>query len=165
MKQLWAPWRMDYILGQKSSSCIFCHNSKTKHNKNKLLLYGGTFSLVLLNRYPYSNCHLLVAPRKHTDSLTSLNQEESIDLFATLTCSVELLKEAIQPEGFNIGMNLGRVAGAGIENHLHLHIVPRWCGDTNFMPVVAESMVMPEHLKKAYDRLLPFFKNLPQRHG
>ena len=160
MKQLWAPWRMDYILGKKSSSCIFCHNPKTKYNRNKLLLYGGKYSLVLLNRYPYSNCHLLVAPRKHTDSLNNLTPEESTGLFSILTASVELLKEAIQPEGFNIGMNLGRVAGAGIEDHLHFHIVPRWCGDTNFMPVVAESMVMPEHLKKNYDRLLPFFKKL-----
>jgi ATP adenylyltransferase len=155
---------MDYILGKKSSSCIFCLNPKTKNNKNNLLLYGGQYSLVLLNRYPYSNCHLLVAPRKHTDGLNNLTPEESIDLFATLTSSVELLKEAIQPEGFNIGMNLGRVAGAGIEDHLHFHIVPRWCGDTNFMPVVAESMVMPEHLKKAYDRLFPFFRKLFQSH-
>jgi ATP adenylyltransferase len=105
-----------------------------------------------------------VAPRKHTDSLTDLTRVESIDLFTTLTSSVELLKESIQPEGFNIGMNLGRVAGAGIEDHLHFHIVPRWCGDTNFMPVVAESMVMPEHLKKAYDKLLPFFQKLPHSH-
>ncbi|MDX1779087.1 MAG: HIT domain-containing protein, partial [Thermodesulfobacteriota bacterium] len=109
-------------------------------------------------------CHLLVAPRKHTDNLNNLNPEESTDLFSTVTASVELLKEAIQPEGFNIGMNLGRVAGAGIEDHLHFHIVPRWCGDTNFMPVVAESMVMPEHLKKAYERLIPFFKKLPHSH-
>ena len=164
MKQLWAPWRMEYILGTKSSNCIFCLNSKTKHNKKKLLLYGGKSSLVLLNKYPYSNCHLLVAPRKHTDSLNDLTQAESLDLFSTLTRSVDLLKKAIKPEGFNIGMNMGRVAGAGVADHLHFHIVPRWLGDTNFMPIVAESIVLPEHLNRAYDRLLPFFKKLSHNH-
>ena len=164
MKQLWAPWRMDYILGRKSSNCIFCYNPTAKYNKKKLLLYGGKSTLVLLNKYPYSNCHLLVAPRKHTDNLSVLTPAESIDLFSTLTRSVDLLKKAIQPEGFNIGMNMGRVAGAGVADHLHFHIVPRWCGDTNFMPIVAESIVLPEHLKKAYDKLLPFFKEFSHNH-
>jgi len=160
MKQLWAPWRMDYILSEKSNACIFCLTTPAKHSKKKLLLYSGKHSLVMLNKYPYTNCHLLVAPRKHTDSLSALTREASQDLFSTLQKSVSLLTEAIKAEGFNIGMNLGRIAGAGIADHLHFHIVPRWCGDTNFMPIVAESMVMPEHLNKAYERLVPFFKKL-----
>jgi ATP adenylyltransferase len=151
---------MDYILGEKSQSCVFCHTTSVKRSKKKLLLYRGKNSLVMLNKYPYTNCHLLVAPRKHTDSLSALTGEESLDLFSTLQKSVSLLKEAIVPEGFNIGLNLGRIAGAGIEDHVHFHIVPRWCGDTNFMPIVAESMVMPQHLNKAYERLAPFFKKL-----
>lgn len=160
MKQLWAPWRLEYILGKKSQTCIFCPTASLKQNRKKLILYSGNGSLVMLNRYPYTNCHLLVAPRKHTDSLSTLTREESLDLFSTLERSVSLLREAIMPEGFNIGMNLGRTAGAGIEEHLHFHIVPRWRGDTNFMPIVAETMVMPEHLDRAYERLVPFFKKL-----
>ena len=159
MKNLWAPWRIEYILGQKSNKCIFCQSRSRKYNKPKLILYQGNLSLVMLNRYPYSNCHLLVAPRKHTSTLDDLTQKELLNLFSTLSKSVELLKKAVQPEGFNIGMNLGKVAGAGIENHLHFHIVPRWLGDTNFMPVISETVVMPEHLESAFERLLLFFKD------
>lgn len=158
MKQIWAPWRMDYILGDKSNKCIFCHRTRTKHSKKNLILYQGDFSLVMLNRYPYTNCHLLVAPRKHTNTLDDLNQEESLELFSTLSKSISVLKESINPDGFNIGMNLGNIAGAGVEDHLHFHIVSRWSGDTNFMPILAESLIIPEHLEKAYDRLIPFFK-------
>lgn len=160
MKQLWAPWRMDYILGDKSKGCIFCHHLSAKHSKKKLILYHGKLSLVMLNRYPYTNCHLLVAPRKHTDRLDDLTREESLDLFLMIRRSVNLLKEAIKPDGFNVGMNMGRVAGAGVNDHLHVHIVPRWSGDTNFMPILAESVVVPEHLEDAYERLIPLFKKL-----
>ena len=160
MKQIWAPWRMDYILGDKPNECIFCHKLSTKHNKKKLILYQGKYSLVMLNRYPYTNCHLLVAPRKHTDILDNLTKKESLDLFITLRKSISLLKVALKTDGFNIGMNLGMIAGAGVEDHLHFHIVPRWRGDTNFMPILAESMVIPEHLEKAYERLVPFFRKL-----
>ena len=159
MKQIWAPWRMEYILGDKSNDCIFCHNLSVKQSKKKLILYHGKFSLVMLNRYPYTNCHLLVAPGKHTDTLEGLTRKGWLDVFVTLRKSVSILKKAIKPDGFNIGMNLGRIAGAGVEDHLHFHIVPRWSGDTNFMPVLAESVVVPEHLVKAYERLAPFFRN------
>jgi ATP adenylyltransferase len=158
MKQLWAPWRMDYILGSKSGKCIFCHSAHTRPNKKKLILHCGEFSLVMLNRYPYTNGHLLVAPRKHTDALDILTPEAALDLVVTLSTSIRLLKEALKTDGFNIGMNLGRVAGAGVEDHLHFHIVPRWRGDTNFMPILAETSVIPEHLEKAYEKLIPFFK-------
>ena len=158
MKQLWAPWRLTYILGKKTRTCVFCHHPAHGQNKKSLLLYAGPASLVMLNRYPYSSCHLLIAPRKHTGQLSELDQDEAHLLFSTLRQSVHLLKQAVRPAGFNIGMNLGRVAGAGITRHLHFHIVPRWQGDTNFMPVVAEAMVIPEHLDKTYDRLAPLFK-------
>ena len=114
MKQIWAPWRMEYILGDKSNDCIFCHNLSVKQSKKKLILYHGKFSLVMLNRYPYTNCHLLVAPGKHTDTLEGLTREESLNFFLTLRKSVSILKKAIKPDGFNIGMNLGRIAGAGV---------------------------------------------------
>lgn len=158
MKQIWAPWRMNYILGNKSKKCIFCHPARIKHNKKRLLLHQGEFSLVMLNRYPYTNCHLLIAPRKHTNTLDRLSAEESLNLFTTLSKSVNALKKSIKPDGFNIGMNLGRIAGAGVKDHLHFHIVPRWNGDTNFMPILAESVVVPEHLENTYDELFPFFK-------
>jgi len=160
MKQIWAPWRMDYILGNKSRECIFCRSIRTRHSKKKLILYQGGGSLVMLNKFPYTNCHLLIAPRKHTDTLDNLTEEESLDLFFTLRKSISVLKESIKPDGFNIGMNLGALAGAGVEDHLHFHIVPRWRGDTNFMPILAESVVIPEHIEKTYDRLIPFFKKL-----
>lgn len=157
MRHLFAPWRIEYILSEKSGGCIFCHSPATRRSKKKLILYAGASTLVMLNRYPYTNCHLLVAPRRHTSTLSNLSDREMHDLFSTLRSSVDLLKRAIKPAGFNIGMNVGRTAGAGVAGHLHLHIVPRWRGDTNFMPILAESTVIPEHLQKAYDRLAPFF--------
>jgi len=160
MKQIWAPWRLEYILGEKSNECIFCHKVKSKHNKKKLILFNGHHSIVMLNKYPYTNCHLLVAPKKHTDTFDTLTDEESLDLMCILRTSISILKKATAPDGFNVGMNLGRIAGAGVEDHLHFHIVSRWSGDTNFMPVLTESSVIPEHLEKTYERLLPFFKKL-----
>jgi ATP adenylyltransferase len=151
---------LSYILGEKTKSCIFCHHPAGGQHKKSLLLHAGRSSLVMLNRYPYSSSHLLIAPRKHTANLSKLTADEMLDLFATLQRSVEALTAALKPAGFNIGMNLGRVAGAGITRHLHLHVVPRWQGDTNFMPIVAESMVLPEHLDRTYERLAPVFQSL-----
>jgi ATP adenylyltransferase len=150
---------LSYILGEKTKSCIFSHHPAGGQHKKSLLLHAGPSSLVMLNRYPYSSNHLLIAPRKHTANLGTLTADEMLDLFATLQRSVEALTAAVKPAGFNIGMNLGRVAGAGITRHLHLHVVPRWRGDTNFMPIVAESMVLPEHLDRTYERLAPIFQS------
>jgi ATP adenylyltransferase len=157
MKQIWAPWRLQYILGEKTKTCIFCHHPPSGQNKKSLLLHAGPSSLVMLNRYPYTSCHLLIAPRRHTSDIGALRADELLELYSTLRQSIELLKRSIKPAGFNVGMNLGRVAGAGITHHVHLHIVPRWQGDTNFMPIVAEAMVLPEHLDTTYKRLAPVF--------
>jgi ATP adenylyltransferase len=145
MKQLWAPWRVEYIQGEKPAGCIFCEPSVEKE-KDGLVLFRGSLSTVLLNKYPYNNGHLLVAPKMHKAELEDLSPEEAKDLFRVLILSTKVLKKVLQPEGFNIGMNLGKSAGAGVLDHLHWHIIPRWHGDVNFMPLVSEVKVLPEHL-------------------
>ena len=168
MKNLWAPWRMTYIMGEdehsKSPKCIFCVDAdQTGPDKSRLILYLGRMSLVMMNRYPYNNGHLLAAPRRHVPDLSSLNVEEMTDLMLTVRSAVEIMNKAVNPDGFNVGLNLGRVAGAGIEAHLHFHIVPRWNGDTNFMTVFADVRVIPEHLEASFDRLAPYFQTLEKR--
>ena len=158
MKTLWAPWRMEYIRDRKPAGCIFCHDEQTVNDRQKLILIGTTRSIVMLNRYPYSNGHLLVAPRKHIASLDQLSDEEMLDLLGLVKLSSKVLGDAASPQGFNIGINLGKAAGAGVEEHLHIHIVPRWNGDTNFMSVIADLRVMPENLLATYDVLLPAFQ-------
>ena len=157
MKTLWAPWRMEYIRSKKSSACIFCLEDKTANDRENLVLFRSPFSFVMLNRYPYSNGHLLVAPHRHVATLDGLSGEEVLDLFELLKLSSRVLSDAASPQGYNIGMNLGKAAGAGVEEHIHVHIVPRWNGDTNFMSVVADLRVMPENLTATYDTLLPGF--------
>jgi ATP adenylyltransferase len=161
VKQLWAPWRMAYIdEGSKEQGCIFCTKFRANDLKAGLVLAHTRHTVVMLNKYPYNNGHLLLAPKRHESTLTNLPSEEFIDLNQVLRHSVEIMREAVNPAGINLGMNLGKCAGAGIEDHLHWHLVPRWEGDTNFMPVVAETRVMPQHLLDSYDRLHPLFQNL-----
>ena len=165
MKNLWAPWRMTYILGQdeaaKTGECIFCvDKDKAGPDKDRLILYVGRLSMVMMNRYPYNNGHLLVAPLRHVPSLTDLTDEEMTDLLAKVRDSIEVMRRHAVPDGFNVGLNLGLVAGAGVEEHLHFHVVPRWNGDTNFMTVLADVRVVPEHLEAAFDRLRPYFEAL-----
>lgn len=164
MERLWAPWRLQYILDEngkdKKYNCIFCDIPKEEPSKENLLLYKTPHSSVIINKFPYNNGHILVSPIKHTDNLEDLNDIESSDLFNTLKISTGIIKKAYNPEGVNIGMNLGESAGAGIASHIHFHIVPRWNGDTNFMPVVAETRVLPEHLESTFDKLLTLFKDL-----
>lgn len=156
MQPLWAPWRMAYVGDRTVRDCIFC--TATAGDPVERLLLGTTpASLVMLNRFPYQNGHLMVAPRRHTASLPDLADDEHRDLAETLRRSLASLGSAFAPEGFNVGMNLGACAGAGIADHLHWHIVPRWTGDTNFMPLLAEVRVMPQHLRDTYERLRPAF--------
>lgn len=159
MERIWAPWRMDYINGNtKGAGCIFCVQNGSDRDSERLILYRSTSSYVIMNRYPYTNGHLLVCPYRHTADMQSFTDEEMLDLFRTVQLSCGVLKQAISPDGINMGMNMGKSAGAGVDDHLHIHIVPRWNGDTNFMTVVADARIVPESLDKSYSRLLPFFK-------
>jgi ATP adenylyltransferase len=156
MQNIWAPWRVKYILGKKGGRCIFCLKKNKKEDKN-LILYQGDLSFVMMNKFPYNNGHLLVAPCRHVKDLEDLTQKEMIDLINLLKLATSILKDALNPDGFNIGTNLGKVAGAGVESHLHFHIVPRWNGDTNFMPVLSDTRVISEHLEETFNRLKPLF--------
>jgi ATP adenylyltransferase len=161
---LWAPWRMEYIQNaDKETKCIFCQKPKESNDKVNLIVYRGEFSFVMMNRYPYNNGHLMVVPYRHTNALDSLSSDEKTELLDLLILSKAALKEVMQPHGYNIGMNLERTAGAGIVDHLHFHIVPRWDGDTNFMPVVGHTKVVSEGLGETWEKLSRVFIQLSQR--
>ena len=157
METIWAPWRIEYILDNKKEGCIFC-NALSKDDD--LTLYKGDVTVVVMNKFPYVNGHLLVAPIRHFSTLDQLSKDEMGNLLRTVEQSVSILKKVMHPDGFNIGLNLGKVAGAGVEEHLHFHIVPRWLGDTNALTVFAEVRVIPEHLKATYNNLKPYFAKL-----
>jgi ATP adenylyltransferase len=157
MKTMWAPWRMEYILGDKENGCIFC---KALSEQDNLTLFKGKATLVVMNKYPYINGHLLVAPIKHISTLDQLSNSEMGILLKTVEQSVGILKKVMTPDGFNVGLNLGKVAGAGVEEHLHFHIVPRWFGDTNALTVFADVRVIPEHIITTYNNLKPHFDKL-----
>ncbi|HME92083.1 MAG TPA: HIT domain-containing protein [Myxococcaceae bacterium] len=163
MEVLWAPWRMEFILGSKPEGCIFCRlpaETGAEADRNNLIVGRTKLSFAILNRFPYNSGHLMVVPQRHTADFASLPEEESIDLHRLLQLSVSVLQEAYRPDGFNLGMNLGRSAGAGIADHLHYHLVPRWTGDTNFMPLISETKVIVEHLMQSYDKLRVLFDRL-----
>jgi ATP adenylyltransferase len=159
-RPLFAPWRMDYIRtvvkGEDDDKCFLClaATSSTDDERRRLLtLWTTDSSVVLINRYPYTNGHLLIAPRVHKAELEDLTEAEQLDLHRQTAESVRLLKRAMSPQGFNIGINIGRCAGAGLPGHLHQHVVPRWNGDTNFMGVVGEVRVVPQAMSQLYDEL------------
>lgn len=162
MKTFWTPWRIEHVLGKapKTGSCLFEPEGNAPADKDLLLLFRDRFSLVLLNRFPYANGHLLVAPTRHTGCITELSAGENLALMETVKAATAILKAHLNPDGFNIGCNIGAVAGAGIADHLHYHIVPRWDGDHNFITVLAEIRTIPEHIADTYDRLLPDFQAL-----
>ena len=156
MQVVWAPWRMTYVTDKVQRGCIFC--AALEGDRRERLVRGATpASVVMLNRYPYQVGHLMVAPRRHTAELPELPADEHADLAETLRRALASLKDVYTPDGFNMGMNLGTVAGAGVVDHLHWHIVPRWNGDTNFMPVLADTKVMPQHLVETWEQLRPAF--------
>lgn len=162
MKRLWAPWRIKYIeknSKEKKAPCIFCEKPKENRDRDDLILFRGKQSFVIMNIYPYNSGHLMVAPYNHLDSLEKLRNEELLDMMEITKLSLKIVREVFSPDGFNLGLNIGKAAGAGIEGHVHLHIVPRWNGDTNFMPIIGDTKVMPEDLYSMYDKLLPYFKN------
>lgn len=160
MQIIWAPWRMEYIQGEPLSECLFCQKFSEKDDNTNYILYRGDLGFIILNTYPYNNGHLMVAPIRHIADITLLNESELCKLMNLVQKSVEGLKEVYKPSGFNIGLNLGESAGAGITDHLHIHIVPRWQGDTNFMPALCDTKVMPQYLRVTYNALLPFFQKL-----
>lgn len=161
---LWAPWRMDYILAKKDRNhCVFCHAAAVEKAalRDHLVLLATEHATVLLNRYPFAAGHLLVVPREHVAKLEQLSDASYDALFRLVREAQKRLGAAVGTEAFNIGLNLGEAAGAGIAEHLHVHIVPRWAGDTNFMPVIADVRVMPQYLDETFERLSPHFADLP----
>jgi len=160
MHVLWAPWRMAFIGAPKAPGCIFCELPAAPDQKAALVLARTPHSLVMLNKFPYANGHIMVAPRRHTAELSALPAEEYGEFSEVLRRSQVLLQEFFHPDGMNLGMNLGSAAGAGIVEHLHWHLVPRWVGDTNFMPLIGEVRCIPEHLEALWDRLRPVFAEL-----
>ncbi|NJE55129.1 HIT domain-containing protein [Thermococcus sp. 21S9] len=153
MKVLWAPWRIEYIRSPKHDGCIFCDFPKENRDRERLILYRGEKAFVIMNNYPYNPGHVMVAPYRHVANWEELTDEELLEIMKLTQLMIRAIKRAMNPDGFNLGVNLGRVAGAGIDSHVHLHIVPRWNGDTNFMPVIADTKVIPESLEEAYDEL------------
>jgi ATP adenylyltransferase len=156
VKRIWAPWRMRYIKGPKEDECIFCFDPSLDEERH--VLRREEFAFVLLNKYPYTNGHLLVVPTKHASHPKDLDDKEYQALTALLLFSMTALEKVLVPHGMNVGMNLGRVAGAGVDEHLHFHIVPRWDGDHNYVAVLGEVRVINEHLDDTYRQLKPAFK-------
>ena len=159
MKVLWAPWRMEYILSDKQDICFLCDAAAQGPSEENLLLYRGDHALVIMNRYPYNNGHILVAPVAHTCDLSDLTVAEYRETMELFRFSLKALEKLMQPEGFNAGLNLGKTGGAGLEEHIHFHVVPRWHGDTNYMPVVSGTRVIPEALTETYRAIRPLFDN------
>lgn len=157
MERLWAPWRLEYIVGEKIEGCIFCEFPKKNEDEKYLILHRGKHAFVIMNAFPYSNGHLMVVPYRHLGDFTELNDDESLEMMQLAQKSCRALRAICNPDGFNIGVNAGTAAGAGIADHVHMHIVPRWSGDTNFMPVLADVKVIPEALHTTYRKLKPHF--------
>jgi ATP adenylyltransferase len=156
--RLWAPWRIGYVLSEKSDGCIFCEKPAAGDDAAELILNRGQLSYVLMNAYPYNNGHLLVVPYEHVSDMLSLSEEQLVDIMRLTRRTLGAIERAMRPDGFNVGFNVGRVAGAGIEEHVHMHIVPRWAGDTNFMPVLGDTRVVPQSLRECYELLLGHFE-------
>jgi ATP adenylyltransferase len=157
---VWAPWRMAYIMSEKEAGCIFCDKPRQQRDDENYILWRGDTAFVMLNRYPYNNGHLMIIPQAHVASLTQLTPPQAAELMALTTISEGILQRALQPHGFNIGLNLGTAAGAGIAEHLHMHVVPRWAGDTNYMTVVGDVRVIPQLLGETYQILAAHFQTL-----
>lgn len=163
MDRLWAPWRMQYLVtvDKHEEGCIFCTKPQADEDEKNLILLRRKHCFVIMNLYPYNNGHLLIVPYRHTGGIHDLDADTRLELFDTVDYCVEKLRKALNPEGFNVGLNIGRVAGSGIDQHVHLHIVPRWNGDTNFMPVLANTKVISESLQECYKRLSKVLREGP----
>ena len=153
MEYLWAPWRIEYIQMARESGCILCQKPRESIDEANLILYRGQHNFIIMNAFPYNPGHLMVAPYRHVADLQDLGNEEAMELFDIVKKGLGLLKDVMKPTGFNIGLNVGKVAGAGIAEHMHTHIVPRWQGDTNFMPVLSDTKVISEAVSDTYKKL------------
>jgi ATP adenylyltransferase len=153
MKHLWSPWRLEYLIGPKGEECIFCHAAEGDDDRENLVLLRGERAFLILNRFPYNNGHFMVVPYAHVPDLEDLDASTLTEMMLLLNRGLAALRKAMHPDGFNLGANLGQVAGAGIEEHVHIHVVPRWLGDTNFMPIIGEMRVVPQTWLQTYDDL------------
>ena len=153
MKKLFAPWRIEYIRMEKTKECIFCKLPEENDDEKNLILYRGKHAFAIMNNYPYNPGHVMVAPYRHVANFEDLKDEEIVDIYRISKLLIIAIKREMNPQGFNMGMNIGRVSGAGIEGHIHVHIVPRWSGDTNFMPVIGDTKVLPQALKETYNNI------------
>ena len=152
---MWSPWRYDYLAstGKKSPSCVFCVEENRSHDAERLIVFRGSHNFIILNLFPYTSGHVMVAPYEHLDTIAVAKAEQLSEMMQLAQRCIGALQKLYRPEGFNIGMNLGQAAGAGIREHFHLHVVPRWVGDANFMSIVGETRVLPEELGQTYERL------------
>lgn len=155
MERLYTPWRREYVVNPKAVDCPFCDylSQDASHDPDNLILLRSERTFIILNRYPYNNGHLMVLPNLHVSDLEAMDDATQLELMQMTTLAKHLLERTLQPHGFNVGLNLGKAAGAGLADHLHIHIVPRWSGDTNFMPIVANTRILPEWLGETYQRL------------
>jgi ATP adenylyltransferase len=165
MDKLWSPWRSKYIesfgpKGEKEKGCLFCRIANENKDKDNYVVYRSKYSYIVMNLYPYNSGHLMIVPYKHSSKLNELDDEINLDCTRMINLGCRVLEESIYPHGFNIGVNIGKVSGAGIEEHIHFHIVPRWNGDTNFMPVLNEVKIVSEFMDITYDKLLKALKNV-----
>lgn len=157
MKQLWAPWRIEYILGPKPDTCVFCLPESTEEDEERLVLHRGGRAFVIMNRYPYNNGHIMVCPFRHVSELTELSREETHEIMDLVQLGSGILKQHFNCEGINVGLNLGKAAGAGIGEHLHFHLVPRWNGDSSFIAVMDDVRTVPQHIRETYKALRACF--------
>ncbi len=159
-KILWAPWRGEYVAGKKDPGCIFCPLEKPLPDEERLILYRDEKVLVIMNKFPYNTGHLLIAPKRHVANLEDLTDEELLNIMKMAQSAIKILKKVLKPDGFNLGFNLGKVAGAGYPDHIHLQLVPRWNGDINFLAVLDDVRVISQHLKTLYKELFPHFQKI-----
>ena len=159
MRYLFAPWRMEYIVSHKSGNCFICEKYREENDTANWVLFRTHSTIVLLNQYPYNNGHVMVAPRMHVCDLSMISQRDICELFLVVQGTSSILQQKFSPGGLNIGINIGKAGGAGLEEHIHVHLLPRWEGDCNFMTCLCETRTIPESLDKTYENLLPYFRN------
>ncbi len=164
LEHLWTPWRMEYILSEKPRECPFCRAVEAGDDRACHIVYRGEHCFVILNKYPYNNGHLMILPYRHVAELHEMTPEERREMMELLELCVRVLRQSSRPDGFNVGLNLGEAAGAGVQCHIHVHVVPRWHGDTNYMTVVNGVRVIPELLDETWERLKPIFDALTSQH-